>query len=63
MTRRIGDVVIIEDEPDAICSRCGKLTDTRDLLGNGTQICFPCATPSELDAYGQRLFGNNPLEN
>lgn len=56
MTRRVGNIVIIEDEPDRICVRCKKITDTRDVLGDGTRLCLDCASPAECEAYANRLF-------
>lgn len=57
MTKRIGNVVIIEDEPDKTCARCKRVADCRPVGPNGEQLCFKCATPDELKAYGERLFG------
>lgn len=57
MTRRIGSVVVIEPEPVCPCARCGVRNECRDVLGDGSRICFACATPAEREAYGQRLFG------
>lgn len=60
MTMKLGNVVIISDEPDKKCTRCGKLTDCRDILGNGKQVCFDCATPQEQDQYCETLFSPTP---
>lgn len=58
MTRRVGNVVIIEDEPDKICARCKKLTDCRPFASDGSQICLDCSTKKERDAYAKKLFGD-----
>ena len=58
MTHKIGSVVVISDEPDTACSRCGHKKECRDVLGNGTRICFGCATSAEKEAYGRRMFGS-----
>jgi len=56
MTTEIGNTVIICDEPDKSCVRCKNIKDCRDVLGNGEQICFDCATEVEKDDYCKRLF-------
>lgn len=60
MTRRIGNTVYIEDEPDHTCTTCHQLCDTRPAGPNGEQICVPCAekTPGLIDAYLDRLLGD-----
>jgi hypothetical protein len=57
VTYKIGSMVVIENEPDTVCSRCGHKKECRDVLGNGTRICFGCATEAEKNAYARRLFG------
>lgn len=57
MTKRIGDVVFIVDEPDKQCARCKRVLDCRPTGPKGEQLCFSCTTPAERDAYGERLFG------
>ena len=56
MTKRIGNVVIIEASPFQDCARCHKRKETRNVLGDGQQICFHCATSEERNAYAERLF-------
>jgi len=60
VTHKSGSVVVIEAEPDKVCSRCGHKKECRDVLGNGTRICFDCATEPEKNAYARRLFGEKP---
>lgn len=43
MSRRIGNIAIIEDEPDKRCEFCGAITDTRPYGPGYKQICNPCA--------------------
>lgn len=57
MTKRIGELVVIESESDQECSRCRQQHECRDVLGNGQPLCFHCATPEEKETYAQRLFG------
>jgi hypothetical protein len=42
MTKRIGDIVIIEDEEPDFCEYCGKLAELRPYGKNGARICFNC---------------------
>lgn len=60
MSRRIGNVVIIEPEPDLICFNCGKAAETRPYGRNGEEICYECGMrdPVETEVQmGMRLFG------
>jgi hypothetical protein len=58
MTKRIGNVVIIEGEEDRNCELCGKLTECRPAGPKGEQVCFDCAEKDKaaMDRYAQRLF-------
>jgi hypothetical protein len=58
MTRRVGNVVILEEEPPTTCARCKRVRETRPVLEDGTRLCHDCATPEERNAYGARLFGS-----
>ncbi len=51
------DAVTVQVLPPTICSRCKNQRECRDVLGNGTKICFQCSTEPEREAYGRRLFG------
>jgi hypothetical protein len=42
MTKRIGDIVIIEEEEPDFCEYCGKLAELRPYGKNGARICFNC---------------------
>ena len=42
MSRRIGNIVIIYDEPDNRCELCGKVSECRPYGPGGKQICFEC---------------------
>lgn len=39
------------------CVRCKASSDCRDVLGDGSAVCFKCTTEKEKQAYGRRLFG------
>lgn len=42
MTRRVGNVVIIEPTEDAVCELCGKVAELRPYGPNGENICYGC---------------------
>lgn len=42
MSERIGNVVIIEPEPDGHCQLCGAVAETRPYGPDGKNICFAC---------------------
>ena len=42
MTKRIGDIVIIEEEEPDFCEYCGRLEDLRPYGRDGARICFNC---------------------
>ena len=44
MTKRIGDVVIVEVEEPQQCDECGLIDELRPYGVNGMVICFDCAT-------------------
>jgi hypothetical protein len=43
MSKRIGNFIIITQEPDRVCELCGKVAECRPYGPNGKQICFECA--------------------
>ena len=47
MSKRIGDVTIIEEEPEKKCEECGKMAETRPYGIGGKRICFKCAMKDE----------------
>lgn len=59
MTRRAGDVLLIEDEPPQQCDFCGKVRELRPYGPNGEKVCFDCAMLDEPAAQRafQRLIG------
>lgn len=42
MSRRVGDVVIIESEPAGTCELCGAVEELRPYGPNGERICYDC---------------------
>jgi hypothetical protein len=61
MTKRMGNMVIIEEEPETECELCHKMAETRPYGPNGCRVCFECAMKDK-DATEERmdeiLFGN-----
>lgn len=47
MTKRIGNMVVIAPEADAICEMCGKKDELRPYGSNGERICFDCGMKDE----------------
>ncbi|MCI0351471.1 MAG: hypothetical protein L0Z53_18770 [Acidobacteriales bacterium] len=61
MSRRVGNVTIIEATPPAQCELCGAVEELRPYGPNGESICFKCAqrTPEATEKQMARiLFGN-----
>ena len=42
MSRRIGNITIIEAEPDGRCEFCGKIDELRPYGPKGERICHDC---------------------
>jgi len=60
MSRRVGQVAIIEGEDDRRCELCGKIDECRPYGPNGEQVCFDCGMKNEAAAQRQmnkHLFG------
>jgi hypothetical protein len=53
----LGQHTVVAATATEICARCGLGRECRDVLGDGTALCFSCATSEEKEAYGRRLFG------
>jgi len=47
MSKRIGNIVIIEDEPNGQCDLCGKIDELRPYGANGECICYECGMKDE----------------
>lgn len=47
MTREIGDVLVIEAEPDRECELCHERHECRPYGPHGEQVCFRCANLPE----------------
>ena len=57
MTRRVGNVIIIEPTPPDKCEGCGKIAELRPYGRNYANICFDCGTADkeEVDKNFARL--------
>ena len=42
MTKRIGNILIIEDEPNQQCDMCGNIDELRPYGPKGEKICYDC---------------------
>ena len=42
MTKKIGNLLIIEEEKEGKCELCGKKAELRPYGPNGERICFEC---------------------
>lgn len=58
MTKRIGNVVIIEGEDDKRCELCGKEEECRPAGPKGEQVCWDCANKDKaaMQRYSDKLF-------
>jgi hypothetical protein len=55
MTRKIGNIVIIEEEPAGSCEVCGKIAELRPYGPGGRRVCFSGAMKNEEEATRQFL--------
>lgn len=61
MSKRIGNAIIICEEPEDKCELCGKIAELRPYGPNGERICFDCAMkdPETTEKMmGKYLFGD-----
>jgi hypothetical protein len=61
MTHKIGNTVVIANEPAAVCQLCGKADQLRPYGPNGEQVCFDCMMKDEASAKAQfaKLFAHD----
>jgi hypothetical protein len=60
VTKRIGETVVIEVEPDAPCAFCKQVRELRPYGPNGESICFECGMldePTTKAQMAKMLFG------
>lgn len=53
MTKRVGNIVIIEATEPAKCSDCGNVDELRPYGKNGAWVCFDCMMKDEAEAHRQ----------
>lgn len=53
MTRKVGDIVHVEEEAPAVCEMCGKTDELRPYGPNGMRVCFDCAMKDPKEARRQ----------
>jgi len=61
MSRRVGNIIIIEPEPDDVCDLCGKVDELRPYGPNGELICYDCGMKNQEVTYRMMcrvLFGD-----
>lgn len=63
MSKRVGNVFIIEEEPAQQCDMCGVIDELRPYGPNGEKICYDCgmkdpATTSKM--LRKVMFGQDP---
>jgi len=62
MSQRIGNLIIIEPEPDGVCELCGIVGELRAYGPRGERICFECGQ-KDLETTKRQmervLFGDN----
>jgi hypothetical protein len=53
ITKKIGDTLIIEEEPPDLCEFCKEYKELRPYGPNGENICHSCAMKDEESAKAQ----------
>jgi len=53
MTKRVGNVVVIESTDPAECTACHKTAELRPYGKDGAWVCFECAMKDEPEAVAQ----------
>lgn len=56
MTKRVGDVVIIQGETPQQCDYCGVIAELRPYGKDGAAICHPCGMKPENIATTREMF-------
>lgn len=47
MSRKVGNLIILEQEPEGKCELCGKIDELRPYGKNNEKICFECGMKNE----------------
>lgn len=64
MTRKIGNIVLIEAEDDRPCELCGKVEETRPYGPRGERVCYECGMKNKpaVDRAIAKLLGEPPVQ-
>ena len=65
MSKRIGNLIIIEPEKPQQCDYCGKIEELRPYGKNGACICYECGMKNEEETeknMGIILFGEKEIK-
>lgn len=60
MSKRVGNIPVIEAEPNSICHWCGKIAETRPYGPGFSEICYDCGMkdePGTQKRMNHKLFG------
>lgn len=53
MTKKVGNVIVIEETDPAECTSCGEIDELRPYGKDGAWVCFDCAMKDEKEAERQ----------
>jgi hypothetical protein len=58
MSGRVGNIVILAEEPERRCELCGKWDECRPAGPKGEQVCYDCGMkdPAAMKRYADKLF-------
>lgn len=65
MTHRIGHITVIQEEPEDICTDCGKKDELRPYGPNFARVCFDCAMKDPIGTeirMHKKMFGDDITE-
>lgn len=51
MTKKIGNILVIEEENHGKCELCGNIAELRPYGPNFEKICFPCGQKQPLTTF------------
>ena len=56
VTRRVGDVIVLEPTAPVACAFCGEVAECRPYGPDDKDICHPCAMKPEYKAIAEAAF-------
>ena len=60
MTKKIGNMIYIQEESPSVCEECGKVAEVRPYGKDGANICFDCGMKDEdrtMNNFSVKLLG------